>query len=73
MRQVGSRREPAIAEQASGILLGEGARFNEAISHLARTAFIPKGVYRYRSHDDANRHAVDCLVRAMGLRAQMRE
>ena len=73
MRQVGSRREPAIAEQASGLLLGEGARFNEAISRLARTTFVPKGVYRYRSHDEANRHAVDCLVRGMGLRALMWE
>ena len=73
MRQVGSRREPAIAEQASGLLLIEGARFNESISHLARTTFIPKGVYRYKSHDEASRHDVDCLVRGLGLRALKRE
>jgi hypothetical protein len=69
MRQVGSRREPAIAEQASGLLLIEGARFNEAITRLARTTFVPKGVYRYKLHDEANSHELDCLVRGMGLRA----
>jgi hypothetical protein len=73
MRQVGSRRETPIAEQASGLLLIEGASFNESISHLTRTTFVPKGVYRYKSHDEANRHEIDCLVRGMGLRALKRE
>jgi hypothetical protein len=73
MRRVGLRREPAIAKQASGLLLIEGARFNESIAHLARTAFVPKRVFRYKSHDEANSHAVDCLVRGMGLRALKRE
>ena len=69
MRQVGSRREPEMVEQASGLLLAEGARFNEALSRLAPTTFIPKGIYRFRSHDDANRQQLDCLVRGMGLLA----
>ena len=73
MRQVGSRREPAIAEQASGLLLIEGARFNEAIARLARMSFVPKGVYRFKSHDEANCHVVECLVRGMGMRALKRE
>jgi hypothetical protein len=72
MRQVGLRLEPAIARQASGLLLIVGARFNESIAHLARTTFVPKGVYRYKSHDEANRHATDCLVRGMGFRALKR-
>lgn len=73
MRQVGTRREPAIAEQASGLLLTEGARFNEGIARLSRATFVPKGVYRYKSHEAANRHDVDYIVRAMGLRALHRE
>ncbi len=73
MRQVGLRREPAIAEQASGLLLIEGARFNEAVARLARTTFVPKGVYRFKSHDEANSHEVNCLVHGMGLRALRRE
>jgi hypothetical protein len=65
MRQVGSRRARALAMNASGLLLAEGARFSEAISRLSRTTFVPKGVYRFRSHDAANRHAEDCLVQGM--------
>jgi len=30
MRQVGSKRERTLALNASGVLLAEGARFNEA-------------------------------------------
>jgi hypothetical protein len=72
MRQVGSRREPEMVGRASGLLLAEGARFNEAVSRLAPTTFMPKGVYRFRSHDDANRQQLDCLVRGMGLLALKR-
>ncbi len=72
MRQVGSRREPAVVEQASGLLLAEGARFNEAVSRLAPSTFVPKGVYRFRTHDEAIRHRLDCLVHGMGLLALKR-
>ena len=69
MRQVGSRRERELSFQASGTLLAEGARFSETIAHLAPTTFMPKGLYRYCSHDAANQHAQDCLTRGMGLLA----
>ncbi len=72
MRQVGSKRERALSFNASGALLAEGARFNEAISRLSQTTFVPKGIYRFRSHDAANRHAEDCLVRGMGRLAATR-
>ena len=72
MRQVGSSRERPMTMQASGVLLAEGARFSESIAHLAPTMFVPKGVYRFHSHDEANRHAQDCLVRGMGLLAAER-
>ena len=72
MRQVGARRETALVEQASGLLLAEGSRFNEAVSHLARTTFIPNGVYRFSSHEAANRHAQDFLVHGMAMLAAER-
>jgi hypothetical protein len=72
MRQVGSRREQGLALNASGSLLAEGARFNEAVSRLSQSTFVPKGIYRFRSHEAANQHAEDCLVRGMGLLAAMR-
>jgi hypothetical protein len=72
MRQVGSRRERGIAFNASGYLLKEGARFNEALSRLSQSTFVPKGVYRFGSHEAANEHAESCLARGMGLLAAMR-
>jgi hypothetical protein len=72
MRQVGSRRERAISIEASGNLLIEGALFNEAVSRLSPSTFVPKGIYRFRSHEAANQHVEDCLVRGMGLLAAMR-
>jgi hypothetical protein len=72
MRQVGKRKVPPLAQQASGILLAEGARFSETIAQLAPCTFIPKGVYRFASHEEANRHQQDCLIRGMGLLAAKR-
>ncbi len=72
MRRVGLKRERAPAMRASGVLLAEGASFNEAISRLSQTTFVPKGIYRFRSHEAANRHAEDCLVRGMGRLAATR-
>lgn len=72
MRQVGSRRERPLAINASGELLAEGARFSESISRLSNSAFVPKGIYRFISHEAANRHAEDCLVRGMARLAASR-
>lgn len=72
MRQIGSRRERELSFQASGTLLAEGAHFSESIARLSPTTFLPKGIYRYRSHDAANKHAQDCLTLGMGLLAAER-
>lgn len=72
MKQVGSRRERELSHRASGALLAEGARFSESIAQLSPTTFMPKGLYRYRSHDAANQHAQDCLTLGMGLLAAER-
>ncbi len=65
MRQVGNRAERPMVGHASGALLAEGARFSEAVTRLSNTSYIPKGVYRFVSHFEANEHDQDCLVRAM--------
>jgi hypothetical protein len=66
MRQVGTRRERPLARHASGELLAEGARFSETVANLAKTTFIPKGVYRFRSHEEANLHEAEHLAQGMG-------
>jgi hypothetical protein len=67
MRIVGHRKEPPITFSASAALLAEGARFNDEIHRLptGNTTFIPKGVFRFKNHEDANRHQQDCLVEGM--------
>ncbi|MCL2297464.1 MAG: hypothetical protein FWC38_01275 [Proteobacteria bacterium] len=68
MKVVGRRVTQQMSERASGELLAEGARFNESIAHLSRAAYIPKGVYRFKTHEEANRHEEDHIVRAMAQR-----
>lgn len=67
MRSVGQRKEPPISFSASSVLLVEGARFNDELHGLPTgdKTFIPKGVFRFKSHEDANRQQQDCLVRGM--------
>jgi len=72
MRKVGARGEPQITEFASGDALAAGARFSESLSRIAPSTFIPKGVYRFKSHEAANKHQQDCLARGMGLLAARR-
>jgi hypothetical protein len=61
-----------VVQEASGVLLAEGARFNELISWLAPKTLIPKGLYRFRNHEEANRHEQDCLALGMGKLAARR-
>lgn len=72
MKQAGYRREPSLSPTASGELLAQGARFNESISHLSHGTFIPKGVYRFLTHEAANQHWQACLARGMAALATKR-
>jgi hypothetical protein len=74
MRIVGHRKERPVTFSASADLLAEGARFNDEIHRLPTgdRTFIPKGIYRFKSHEDANRFDLDCLIRGMANIAQER-
>jgi hypothetical protein len=72
MKTIGSRRQVVMTKQASGEALAEGARFSEAVAHLAKTTFIPKGLYRFKTHEAANKHQQDCLALGMGMLAAER-
>ena len=67
MRTIGQRKERPVGLLASGVLLAEGARFNDELRRLPTgdTTFIPKGVYRFKTHEEANQHQLDCLARGM--------
>ena len=64
MRTVGHRKEHPITFSASAALLTEGARFNDELHRLptgSRT-FIPKGISRFKKHEQANRFEQECLA-----------
>lgn len=67
MRKVGRRIERPVGLLASGELLAEGARFNDELHRLptGNLTFIPKGVYRFKTHEEAYQHQLDCLARGM--------
>lgn len=69
MRTIGHRKERPVSFHASASLLLEGARFNDEIHRLptGNTTAIPKGVFRFKSHEDANQQQLDCLVKSMAL------
>jgi hypothetical protein len=74
MRTIGRRTGHPITFSASARLLAEGARFNDEIHRLPTgdRTFIPKGVYRYKSFEEANRHDLDCIVAGMTRAAMER-
>jgi len=74
MRTVGYRKEHPITFSASAVLLAEGARFNDEIHRLptGNRTFVPKGVYRFKSFEEANRQDLDCLVEGMAQIAMER-
>lgn len=67
MRLVGTRRIREITMHADGELLKEGALFNDEIHKLptGKTMRFKKGIYRYKSHDEANQHQDACLIEQM--------
>lgn len=72
MKTIGRRTESPITLHASGALLAAGALFNETLSHLSPGTFIPKGIYRFHTHEAANQHWQDCLARGMAALAAKR-
>ncbi len=72
MRTVGHRKEYPVSFSASAAALSAGARFNDEIHRLptGNISFIPKGVFRFMTHGEANRHQLNCLVAGMAAIAQ---
>lgn len=74
MRTVGHRKERPLSFSASAALLVEGARFNDEMQRMpgGGSTFIPKGVYRFDTHEAANRHQAECLAVGMARIARER-
>ena len=67
MHTVGHRKEHPISFSASAALLREGARFNDELHRLptGSQTFIPKGITRFKTHEEANRYDQECLAAHM--------
>lgn len=67
MHIVGHRKERQISFSAAPSLLEEGARFNDELHRMpsGEKTTILKGVYHFRSHEEANRHQNECLIAAI--------
>ena len=67
MRIVGRRKEPAITFSPSPALLATGIGFNDDLQRLptGKLDFVPKGVYSFRTHEDANRFDRECVCKRM--------
>lgn len=73
MRQVGKRIEPVMTAEVSGSALAANIAFSADLSQFAGgRVFFPKGVFRYKSHDEANAHQSDCLAEGMAQLAMER-
>ncbi len=74
MKTVGQRKQVPITFSASAELLREGARFNDEMHRLpgGGSSLIPKGVRRFKSHEEANRDWLECVARGMAQIARSR-
>jgi hypothetical protein len=71
MKKVGHKKLMNPQHAASGQLLRRGCELNDALHELptGNTTWFPKGIYRYKSAIEANRHWDECV--AKGIASQL--
>lgn len=74
MKTVGNRKQRRISFHASGELLAEGMRFNDELHRSLGSGLtgIPKGVYRFASHEEQNKFDAEALANHMAHVAKSR-
>jgi hypothetical protein len=73
MRRVGKRLGRAVEVKTNGASLASKIVFSSNMTRLAGgRVFFPKGVYRYKSHEEASAHQTECLAVGMATRAKER-
>lgn len=67
MKVVGKRKEPEIVFHASSIKLKEGAIFNDETQKILgkKIGFFKKGVYHYKTHEQANKHWEESIIQGV--------
>ena len=72
-KTIGRRADPSLTLLASASALKTGLALSASLSSLCNTGYVPKGVYRYASHAEANAHDDECLAQNMAMRALERD
>lgn len=73
MRQVGKRTEQPLVSAPSGEFLALNIAFSSGLAQMTGGhVFFPKGVFRYKSHSEANAHQSACLADGMAKLAKER-
>ncbi|MEQ1556884.1 MAG: hypothetical protein ABL915_08825 [Gallionella sp.] len=65
MRQVAIRQEVILQAHASGALLREACAFNETLQAAfpyGKMLVVQKGVYHFKTHQEANDHQAQILT-----------
>ena len=65
MKVAGKRKDRNITLHADGALLREGALFNTEMQKMQSTFRFPRGIFHYKSHEEADRHMMECVVNSM--------
>jgi hypothetical protein len=68
LRQVGTRQEVIFQVHASGTLLREACAFNETLQAAfpyGKMLVVQKGVYHFKTHQEANDHQAQILTDTM--------
>lgn len=73
MRSVRRRHDRPISFSASAELL-QGASFNDALHALpsGTIGFVPKGLHRFKAHEQANRQQIAWIAESMARIARER-
>ena len=72
MKVAGKRKERSVTIHADGALLREGALFNTEMQKMQSMFRFPRGVFRYKTHEEADRHMMDCVVDSMAAIQKIR-
>lgn len=72
VHQVGKRKQRAISFHATAENFLEGCRFNDSLHALSPDGkiHIPKGVYFFRTHEEADRQREEGVVKSVASAAQ---
>ena len=72
--RVGKRKERPITFHATAENFIEGCQFNDELHALptGRILHMRKGVYHFRTHEEADAHRTDSLIRGIADTARQR-